>query len=109
MFKTLLLFPIDPVIPDPGIPFAPLSSRPQLGDCLFKVSHYALLVGKHREANTGANASTAQIKLQISSALASVNGFDEAFVAQQWTSRYYDLVAVFLGPHSWALRGLPYA
>ena len=43
VFKTLLLFPVDPVIPGPGIPFAPLSNRPQLGDCLFKVSHYALL------------------------------------------------------------------
>ena len=43
VFKTLLLFPVDPVIPGPGIPFAPLSSRPQLGDRLFKVSQYSLL------------------------------------------------------------------
>ena len=42
------------------------------------------------------HASTAQVKLQISSALASVNGFDKAFVAQQRTCRHYDLVTVLL-------------
>lgn len=40
----LFSLPINPVIPVPGIPFAPLSSRPQSGDCLFKVSHCALLI-----------------------------------------------------------------
>ena len=59
----LFSLPINPVIPAPGIPFAPLSSRPQLGDCLFKVAHDALLVGKHCDANAGGYASAAQIEL----------------------------------------------
>lgn len=66
-----------------------------LGNSLFKVSHDALLVGKHGEANARSYASAAQVELQISSALASVNGFDKAFVTQQWACRNYDLVTVF--------------
>jgi len=71
------------------------SDSPQLGDRLFKVSHYALLGRKHGKANARSYASAAQVELQISSALASVNAFDKAFVAQQRTCRNYDLVAVF--------------
>lgn len=47
------------------------------------------------EANAGGYASAAQVELQISSAFTSINGFDEALVAQQRTSRHYDLVALF--------------
>ena len=90
-FSSLLI----PLSPPTGIFPVPLISRVQLGNRLFKVSHCALLGLKHREANAGGYASAAQVKLQISSALASVNGFDKAFVAQQRACRHHDLVAVF--------------
>ena len=82
-------------VPGPGILPILFSDRPRLGDRLFKVSQYTLFRRKHSEANARSYASAAQVELQISSALASVNGFDKAFVAQQRTCRNYDLVAVF--------------
>ena len=49
--------------PRPGDPLAPLNSRQQLGDRLFKVSHYAPLGRKHREADARSYASAAQVEL----------------------------------------------
>ena len=95
--------------PPSGILLVPSNSRLQLGNRLFKVSRYTLLGRKHGKTNARSHASTAHVELQISSTLASVNGFDKAFVAQQRTFRHYDLITVFLGPRSWAQRGLPYA
>lgn len=48
-----------PTSPPLGILPVPLNSRLQLGDRLFKVSHYALLGRKHGKANAGSYASAA--------------------------------------------------
>ena len=82
-------------VPWSGILPVLCSDRPQLGNRLFKVSRYTLLGRKHGKTNARSHASTAKVELQISSVFASVNGFDKAFVAQQWTCRHYDLITVF--------------
>ena len=68
-------------VPGSGILPGLHDNRQQLGNRLFKVSHHTLLVRKHRKANAGGYASATQIELQISRALASINGFDKTFVA----------------------------